>query len=76
MAVASEITAWMGLLGYADQPARRWEPQRVGHHLFKVPATIARHTRQRVLHLSDRSLWAEIVQAGRARLAQLPDPAG
>ncbi len=76
VALAGEITAWMGLLGYADQPARRWEPKRVRHRLFQIPATIARHARQRVLHLSDRSLWAEIIQAGHARLAQLPDPAG
>ena len=66
----------MGLLGYADQPARRWEPKRLRHRLFQVPATIARHARQQVLHLSDRSTWAGIVQAGHARLAQLPAPAG
>jgi len=76
VALASEITAWMGLLGYPGQPARRWEPKRVRHRLFQIPATIARHARQRVLHLSDRSLWAEIVQAGHTRLTQLPDPAG
>lgn len=76
VALASEISAWMGLLGYADQPARRWEPKRVRHRLFQIPAAIARHARQRVLHLSDRSLWAGIVLAGHARLAQLPDPAG
>lgn len=76
VSLASEIIAWMGLLGYADQSARRWEPKRVRHRLFQVPATIARHARQRVLHLSDRSLWAGIVQAGHARLAQLPAPAG
>ena len=76
VALASEITAWMGLLGYADQPARRWEPKRLRHRLFQVPATIARHARQRVLHLSDRSRWAGIIQAGYDRLAQLPAPAG
>ncbi|MBM7499858.1 hypothetical protein JOD52_000698 [Brachybacterium muris] len=76
VALASEITAWMGLLGYADQPARRWEPKRLRHRLFQVPATIARHARQRVLHLSDRSRWARIVLAGHARLTGLPAPAG
>ncbi|MEY8656073.1 IS1380 family transposase [Brachybacterium paraconglomeratum] len=73
--LASELTAWMGLLGYADQPARRWEPKRVCHRLFQIPATIARHARQWVLHLSDRSRWAGIVLAGHARLAGLPAPA-
>ena len=76
MSLASEIIAWMGLHGYADQSARRWEPNRERHRLFQVPATIARHARQRTLHLSDRSLWAGVVRAGHARLAQLPDPAG
>ncbi|MGP9604933.1 IS1380 family transposase [Brachybacterium sp. AOP42-E1-35] len=76
VALASQISAWMGLLGYADQPARRWEPKRLRHRLFQIPASIARHPRQQVLHLSDRSLWAGIVQAGHARLAQLPAPAG
>ena len=76
MALASEIIAWMGVLGYADQSARRWEPKRVRHRLFQIPATIARHARQRVLHLSDRSRWAGIIQAGYDRLTQLPAPAG
>ncbi|MBB5833030.1 hypothetical protein HNR70_002843 [Brachybacterium aquaticum] len=74
--LASEITAWMGLLGYTDQPARRWEPKRVRHRLFQIPASIARHARQQVLHVSDRSRWAEIVLAGHARHVQLPAPAG
>lgn len=76
VALASEITAWMGLLGFADQPARRWEPKRLRHRLFQIPATIARHARQLVLHLSDRSIWAGTIHAGHARLAQLPAPAG
>ena len=43
---------------------------------FQIPATIACHARQKILHLSDRSILAGIVQAGHARLAQLPAPAG
>lgn len=27
--LASGLTAWLGLLGYADQHARQWEPKRV-----------------------------------------------
>ena len=66
VALASEITAWMGLLGYADQPARAWEPKRLRHCLFQIPARIARRARQQPLHLSERSIWAEIVQVGHA----------
>ena len=76
VALASEITAWMGLLGYADQPARAWEPKRLRDRLFQIPASIARHARQQILHLSDRLIWAGIVKTGHARLAQLPAPAG
>ena len=76
VASASELTGWMGLLGYAGQSVRKWEPKRLRHRSFQIPATIARHARQQVLHLSDRSIWAGIVQAGYARLAQLPAPAG
>lgn len=76
MGLASEITAWMVLLGYTDQPARRWEPKRVRHRLFQTPASVARHARQQVLHFSDRSRWAGMVLAGHARLVQLPALAG
>src|SRR5699024_11126753 len=69
VALASELTAWMGLLGYPGQTARTWEPKRLRHRLFQIPATLARHARQLVLHLSDRSIWAGIVQDGHARLA-------
>jgi len=76
VALASEITAWMGLLAHPDQPARKWEPKRLRNRLFKVPATFARHARARIVHLSDRSVWAEIVEAGHARLCSLPLPSG
>lgn len=76
VALASEVTAWMGLLAHPDQPARRWEPKRLRHRLFQVPATFARHAPARIVHLSDRTAWAEIVQAGHARLCALPAPAG
>lgn len=72
--LASEITAWMALLGYTVQPARRWEPRRVRHRLFQTPASIARHARQQVFHFSDRSRWAGIVLAGHARLVHLVAP--
>ena len=76
VALASEITAWMGLLSLPDSPARRWEPKRQRLRLFQTAATIARHARTRILHLTDRSRWAPIVQAAHARLCALPAPAG
>lgn len=76
IALASEITAWMGLLALPDSPARRWEPKRQRLRLFQTAATVARHARARILHLTDRSRWAPIVQAAHARLYALPTPAG
>lgn len=38
--------------------------------------SFARHARARIVHLSDRSAWAEIVEAGHTRLCSLPLPAG
>lgn len=46
LALAREMTAWMGLLGYPDQPARTWEPKRLRHRFFQIPAALARHARQ------------------------------
>lgn len=76
VALASEITTWMGLLAHPEKPARRWEPKGLRLRLFQVPATFARHARTRFVHLSDRSTWAGIVQTGHARLCALPVPAG
>lgn len=76
VALASEISTWMGMLAHPEAPARRWEPKRLRHRLFQAPATFARHARARILHLSDRSTWAGIVEAGHATLCALPAPAG
>lgn len=76
VALASEITAWAGLLAYPDHEARRWEAKRLRHRLFTIPATIARHGRRVILHLSNRSRWATIALAAINRLRALPAPSG
>lgn len=76
IALASEITTWMGMLAHPEEPARRWEPKRLRLRLFQVPATFARHARARIIHLSARSKWAGIIEAGHAKLCALPFPAG
>nr|WP_051191987.1 IS1380 family transposase [Microbacterium luticocti] len=55
VALATEITAWAGLLAHPEHEARRWEPKRLRHRLFTIPATIARHGRRTILHLSNRT---------------------
>lgn len=76
VALASEITAWTGLLAHPKHAARRWEPKRLRHRLFAIPATLARHGRRTVLHLSTRSTWASIVLDAIGRLRALPAPSG
>lgn len=73
-ALASEITAWAGLLAHPQHEARRWEMKRLRHRLFTIPATIARHGRRVILHLSDRSRWASILKAAISTLRALPAP--
>lgn len=76
VALASEITAWAGLLARPRHEARRWEPKRLRHRLFTIAASIARHGRRTILHLSNRSRWASTVLAAISRLRALPAPSG
>lgn len=74
IALASEITAWAGLLAHPEAEARRWEPKRLRHRLFTIPATLARTGRRVILHLSTRSRWASIVLTAINALRALPAP--
>lgn len=74
--LASEITAWSGLLAHPQHEARRWEMKRLRHRLFTIPATIAHHGRRVILHLSNRSRWASIILAAITTLRSLPAPSG
>ena len=74
VALASEITAWAGLLAHPEHEARRWEPKRLRHRILTIPATIARHGRRTILHLSNRSRWVMIVLAPIKSLRALPAP--
>lgn len=75
VALATELQAWTGMLALTGHEARRWEPKRLRYRLYNIPATIARRARHTILHLSDRSPWAELVQAAIRRLQHLPAPA-
>ena len=71
VALATEITAWIQLLAFTGNPARRWEPKKLRYRIFTIPATLA-HTGRRVwLHLSTRSPWAGLTLTGLGRLADL-----
>ncbi|MEZ3162266.1 IS1380 family transposase, partial [Microbacterium sp. BWT-B31] len=76
VALASEITAWAGLLAHPEHEARRWEPKRLRHRLFAIPATLARHGHRITLHLAARSRWAGLMLAAITTLRALPAPSG
>ena len=71
--LACELTAWLQLLGLHTHDARRWEPKRLRLRLFTLPATLARHGRQRLLHLASRSPWAELAHTA-IKTATAADP--
>ncbi len=75
VALASEIQAWTGLLALAGHEARRWEPKKLRYRLYTIPATIARRSRRRILHLSNRSPWATLILEAIQQLHRLPAPA-
>lgn len=72
--MAMELTAWTQLLAFRDHRARRWEPKRLRHRIFTLPATLARTGRRVLLHLKQDAPWADLVLAGWTRLAVLAPP--
>ncbi len=69
-----ELTAWTQLLALGDHAARKWEPKRLRHRLFTIPATLARTSRQVRLHLKQDAPWAGLVLTGWTTLAALAPP--
>jgi len=72
--LAAELTAWMQMLALTSHQARRWEPKRLRHRLFTVPAALARTGRQILLHLADKAPWAQLVNDAITRLRALAVP--
>ena len=69
--LALEVTAWMQLLAFGTRPARRWEPKRLRHRIFTIPAHLARTGRRIILHLKESAPWADLVLDGWTRLNSL-----
>lgn len=76
VALAGEITTWMGLLAHPTHQARRWEPKRLRYRLFTIPATLVRRPRRTLIHISARHHWSSLVEAAIITLRGLPAPAG
>ena len=73
-ALAVDLTAWMQLLALTSEDARRWEPKRLRHRLFTIPATLARGARQTRLHLASHHPWARLAATAIAQLDLLATP--
>ncbi len=69
--LAYELLTWTQLLAWPDQPARSWEPKRLRLRLLSVAARLITTGRRRILRLSKRWPWADLVTSGHQRLAAL-----
>lgn len=72
--IAMELTAWTQLLAFDGHAARRWEPKRLRHRIFTVPATLARTGCRVRLHLKKDAAFAQLVLVGWTALAGLAPP--
>jgi len=72
VALAGDLQAWSGLLAFADDEMRRWEPKRLRMHLYTIPAMIARTARRAVMHMKNTARLAGAIVAGVNRLRALP----
>ena len=64
----------MQLLALTDTDARRWEPKRLRHRLYSIPATLAHGARQVKLHLAEQHPWAALATNAVTRLDALAVP--
>jgi len=69
--LASELIVWTQLLAFHDLPARVWEPKRVRLRLLAVAGRIITTARRRVLRLSKRWPWTNLILTGHRRLAEI-----
>ena len=64
----------MQMLALDHHEARRWEPKRLRHRLFTIPAALARTGRQVLLHLAHKAPWAQLAADALTRLRALAVP--
>jgi hypothetical protein len=69
--LAAELLTWTQLLAWPDQPARTWEPKRLRLRLLAVAGRIITTGRRRILRLSRRWPWTDLITSGHQRLAAL-----
>src|SRR6185436_17136108 len=69
--LAYELLTWTQLLAFHDQPARTWEPKRLRLRLLAVAARLITTGRRRILRLSKRWPWTDLITTGHQRLVAL-----
>jgi hypothetical protein len=69
--LAAELLTWTQLLAWHDQPARTWEPKRLRLRLLAVAGRLITTARRRILRLSRRWPWADLITGGHNQLAAL-----
>lgn len=71
VALAAELLTWAQLLAWPDHPARSWEPKRLRLRLLAVAAKLISTGRRRILRLSRRWPWTDLLTSGHRNLAAL-----
>ena len=66
--LASELIVWTQTLAFHALPARLWEPKRLRLRLLAVAGRIITTGRRRILRLSKRWPWADLIISGHQRL--------
>jgi hypothetical protein len=69
--LAYELLTWTQLLAWPDQPARAWEPKRLRLRLLTVAARLITTGRRRILRLSKRWPWTDLITGGHHHLTAL-----
>ncbi|MDF2967038.1 MAG: transposase family protein [Nocardioidaceae bacterium] len=69
--LAYELLTWTQLLAWHQQPARVWEPKRLRLRLLSIAGRVITTGRRRILRLSRRWPWADLVTGGHTRLTAI-----
>lgn len=69
--LAAELLTWTQLLAWPEHPARTWEPKRLRLRLLAVAAKLVTTGRRRILRLSQRWPWTDLLTSGQRNLAAL-----
>lgn len=69
--LAAELLTWTQLLAWPDQPARTWEPKRLRLRILAVAGRLITTGRRRILRLSRRWPWTDLITSAHRRLAAL-----